>query len=66
MKGKVFRIGHLGYYDRFDIIRCLAALELTLEAMGYPVKRGAAMAAAEDVFTSADRDVAEPRPTVNG
>jgi aspartate aminotransferase-like enzyme len=23
MKGKVFRIGHLGYYDRFDIIRCL-------------------------------------------
>ena len=53
MKGKVFRIGHLGNYDRFDIIRCLAALELTLEAMGYPVKRGAAVAAAEDVFASA-------------
>jgi len=50
LKGKVFRIGHLGYYDRFDIIRCLAALELTLEAMGYPVKRGAAVAAAEGVF----------------
>ena len=43
MKGKVFRIGHLGYYDRFDIIRGLAALELTLEDMGYPVKRGAAV-----------------------
>ncbi len=53
LKGKVFRIGHLGYYDRFDIIRCLAALELTLEAMGYPVKRGSAVAAAEDVFASA-------------
>jgi aspartate aminotransferase-like enzyme len=51
LKGKVFRIGHLGYYDRFDIIRGLAALELTLEAMGYPVKRGAAVAAAEDVFS---------------
>jgi aspartate aminotransferase-like enzyme len=50
MKGKVFRIGHLGYYDRFDIIRCLAALELTLGEMGYPVKRGSAVAAAEDVF----------------
>jgi serine---pyruvate transaminase len=50
MKGKVFRIGHLGNYDRFDIIRCLAALELTLEAMGYPVKRGSAVAAAEGVF----------------
>src|SRR5204862_4629860 len=55
LKGKVFRIGHLGYYDRFDIVRCLAALELTLEAMGYPVKRGAAVGAAEDVFATADR-----------
>jgi aspartate aminotransferase-like enzyme len=51
LKGRVFRIGHLGYYDAFDIIRGLAALELTLEAMGYPVKRGAAVAAAEDVFS---------------
>jgi aspartate aminotransferase-like enzyme len=50
LKGKVFRIGHLGQYDRFDIVRCLAALELALGAMGYPVKRGAAVAAAEDVF----------------
>jgi aspartate aminotransferase-like enzyme len=53
LKGKVFRIGHLGQYDRFDIVRCLAALELTLDAMGYPVKRGAAVAAAEDVFARA-------------
>jgi serine---pyruvate transaminase len=52
MKGKVFRIGHLGNYDRFDIIRCLAALELTLEEMGYPVKRGSAVAAAEGVFVA--------------
>ena len=51
LKGKVFRIGHLGYYDRFDIIRCLAALEITLGDMGYPVKPGAAVAAAEQVFT---------------
>jgi aspartate aminotransferase-like enzyme len=53
LKGKVFRIGHLGQYDRFDIVRCLAALELTLDAMGYPLKRGAGVAAAEDVFASA-------------
>lgn len=53
LKGKVFRIGHLGYYDRFDIIRCLAALELTLDDMGYPAKRGAAVAAAEQVFADA-------------
>ena len=53
LKGKVFRIGHLGYYDRFDIIRCLAALEITLSDLGYPVKRGSAVAAAEEVFSDA-------------
>ena len=52
LKGKVFRIGHLGAYEELDIIRCLAALEMTLETMGYPVKRGAAVAAAEGVFAS--------------
>ncbi|HJV05630.1 MAG TPA: alanine--glyoxylate aminotransferase family protein [Actinomycetota bacterium] len=52
LKGKVFRIGHLGWYERLDILRCLAALELTLEAMGYPTKRGAGVAAAEQVFAS--------------
>jgi serine---pyruvate transaminase len=54
LKGKVFRIGHLGQYDRFDIVRCLAALEMTLGEMGYPVKRGAAVAAAEEVFAHRD------------
>jgi aspartate aminotransferase-like enzyme len=53
LTGKVFRIGHLGYYDRFDIVRALAALELTLGDLAYPVKRGAAVAAAEEVFASA-------------
>ena len=50
LKGKVFRIGHFGYVSELDIIRGLAALEMTLERLGYPVKRGAAVAAAEQVF----------------
>jgi aspartate aminotransferase-like enzyme len=53
LKGKVFRIGHFGYFDRLDIIRGLAALEMTLEKLGHPVKRGAAVAAAETVFLEA-------------
>jgi aspartate aminotransferase-like enzyme len=56
----VFRIGHLGNYDRFDIIRCLAALELTLDDMGYPVKRGSAVAAAEEVFAAMPATSTEP------
>jgi serine---pyruvate transaminase len=50
MKGKVFRIGHLGNYDRLDIIRGLSALEQTLASMGYAVQPGAGVAAAEAVF----------------
>ena len=53
LKGKVFRIGHFGYVSELDIIRGLAALEMTLERLGYPVKRGAAVAAAESVFQEA-------------
>jgi aspartate aminotransferase-like enzyme len=50
LKGTVFRIGHFGYFSELDIVRGLAALEMTLERLGYPVKRGAAVAAAEGVF----------------
>jgi len=64
-KGRVFRIGHLGNYDRFDIIRCLAALELTLEAMGYPVKRGAAVAAAEGVFAATPSEATLTDPSAD-
>jgi len=53
LKGKVFRIGHFGYFGELDIIRGLAALEMTLESLGHPVKRGAAVAAAETVFMEA-------------
>lgn len=48
--GKIFRLGHLGYYDKFDIITTLSGLEMTLSELGYPVKLGAAVSAAEKVF----------------
>jgi aspartate aminotransferase-like enzyme len=53
LKGKVFRIGHFGYFSELDIIRGLAALEMTLERLGHTVKRGAAVASAEGVFQEA-------------
>ena len=54
MKGKMFRIGHLGYYDKFDIITTLVGLELVLSEMGHPVSLGAAARAAENVFARAE------------
>jgi aspartate aminotransferase-like enzyme len=49
-KGQVFRIGHLGFVEPLDVIRCWGALEIVLAELGYPVKFGAAVGAAEEVF----------------
>ncbi|MCL2491376.1 MAG: alanine--glyoxylate aminotransferase family protein [Coriobacteriia bacterium] len=52
--GKIFRIGHLGYFGEFDIITTLAALEMTLAGLGYKFERGAGIKAAEAVFMGID------------
>jgi serine---pyruvate transaminase len=51
-KGKIFRIGHLGYVDAGDVLQAMAALESCLAELGFPVKAGAAVAAAEQVFAT--------------
>ncbi len=48
--GRIFRIGHLGYFGDFDIIVTLAALEMTLAGLGYEFERGSGIKAAEAVF----------------
>jgi aspartate aminotransferase-like enzyme len=48
--GKIFRVGHLGYFDRFDIITTLAGLEMTLTELGYEFAPGSGVNAAEQVF----------------
>jgi aspartate aminotransferase-like enzyme len=53
MKGKVFRLGHMGYVGDFDVLTALAALEQVLHEHGHPVDFGASIRAAQQVF--ADR-----------
>jgi aspartate aminotransferase-like enzyme len=50
MKGKVFRLGHMGYVGDFDVLTALGALEQVLHQLGYPVDFGAAVGAAQKVF----------------
>jgi aspartate aminotransferase-like enzyme len=50
MKGKVFRLGHMGYVGDFDVVVALAALEQVLAELGYPVDWGAAVGAAQKVL----------------
>jgi aspartate aminotransferase-like enzyme len=51
MEGKIFRIGHCGYFDAFDIIATIAAAELALEALDYPLELGRGVGAAQRVFS---------------
>lgn len=50
LKGKVFRIAHMGYIAEFDIITGISCLEKVLTQMGYKFNLGAGVAAAEEVF----------------
>lgn len=50
LKGKIFRIAHMGYVDRLDILTALGALELAMDELGIPVEFGTAVAAAQRVF----------------
>jgi len=50
MKGKIFRIGHMGYVDKIDVIGVLAALEMTLADLGHKFDVGASLRAAQDIF----------------
>jgi aspartate aminotransferase-like enzyme len=50
LKGRIFRIGHIGYYDVFDITTALAAVELALVELGAEVERGIAVTRALEAF----------------
>jgi len=47
LKGKIFRIGHMGYIDRLDVISVISALELALADLGWEFEKGAGVAAAQ-------------------
>lgn len=49
-RGKIFRIAHLGYSDRFDIIAAIAGIEMVLKGMDHPVKLGTGVAVAQELL----------------
>jgi aspartate aminotransferase-like enzyme len=53
MKGQIFRIAHLGYFDISDVFTIVAQLELILAANGYPVEFGRGVAAVQNVYAEA-------------
>ncbi len=53
MKGKIFRVAHLGYFDFADLLAVIAELEIILAANGQPVKFGSGVAAVQNVYAEA-------------
>ncbi|MDO8661955.1 MAG: alanine--glyoxylate aminotransferase family protein [Candidatus Omnitrophota bacterium] len=50
LKGKIFRIAHMGFIEEFDIITGISCLEKVLTQMGYKFPLGAGVKAAEEIF----------------
>ena len=50
LKHAIFRIGHIGWYDEFDIATALNAVELVLGELGASIERGVAASRALEVY----------------
>lgn len=50
LRGKIFRIGHMGEVTANDIVATLATLERALSKLGYKIEFGASIKAAQEVL----------------
>ena len=50
LQGKIFRLGHIGWFDVFDIATMLAAVESVLADLGAEIERGVAVTAALEAY----------------
>ena len=50
LKGKIFRLGHMGYVDEMDTILAIAALEQVLYKLGHKFELGAGLKAGQQVI----------------
>ena len=53
MKGRIFRLAHLGYFDFHDLFGTIAELEVILQSLGHEVRLGRGVRAAQSVFIDA-------------
>jgi aspartate aminotransferase-like enzyme len=61
LKGKIFRVAHLGYYDATDVLGLLASLEIELRKLGHDVELGRGVAAAQAEYLSLASPAAAPQ-----
>jgi aspartate aminotransferase-like enzyme len=57
LKGRIFRMTHMGYYDHLDMVALMAALELALHDVGWKFEMGAGVAALQVEIISAQKSL---------
>jgi alanine-glyoxylate transaminase/serine-glyoxylate transaminase/serine-pyruvate transaminase len=62
LRGRVFRIGHLGSLNELEVLATLAGTELALLYSGRAIELGVGVAAAQRFFAGVATDVARPSP----
>lgn len=50
LKGKIFRISHMGYADKLDAPFALTVTEMVLKELGHPIELGKGVAAAQEII----------------
>jgi aspartate aminotransferase-like enzyme len=50
LKGKIFRIAHMGYYDALDMVAMASALELALSDFGWEFEHGTGVCTVQQIF----------------
>jgi len=65
MKGKLFRIAHLGYYDYLDTIGIIGALEHIAGEIGLAAPSGSALKAAQDTFAARQHAASQRQPVTS-
>ena len=58
LKGRIFRIAHLGYFDLSETLGLLASLEIALQTLHVPVSLGVGVGAAQEVYLRAPEETA--------
>jgi aspartate aminotransferase-like enzyme len=50
LKGKMFRVGHMGYVNEFDIVLAISAVEKILHENGYKVELGKGVSRVQEIL----------------
>ena len=62
LKGRVFRIGHLGSLNELEVLATVGGVELALHGAGVPIRLGSGVTACEEVFAASAVTADDPLP----